>query len=207
MTRGIFDTWPMFATPRCVFCALPINSQKRATLHLNAYGARNPKAWAVLPFGTEDAALSHDACEHPAWGHGDMGYHVSLRRLADEGFEEWDHHLRQKTWWNPVIGIALQQAHALAVRLRRPLATGTANGGRVKVSPRVRAIVLERDGFRCRRCGASPDDGARLVIDHITPLAAGGQNTRRNLQTLCDRCNAGKAARAPHSHDLRERIP
>lgn len=70
------------------------------------------------------------------------------------------------------------------------------------ISPSLRAFVLERDGFRCRRCGSGPDDG-RLVIDHIDPVALGGGSEAENLQVLCDPCNAGKGAREPHPHDRR----
>lgn len=69
------------------------------------------------------------------------------------------------------------------------------------ISPVLRARILERDGFKCRRCGAGPKD-SRLVIDHITPVAAGGTNADTNLQTLCEPCNQGKADRLPHPHDL-----
>ena len=77
-------------------------------------------------------------------------------------------------------------------------------------SPSLRARVLERDGFRCRRCGARAADGARLVIDHIHPFSKGGATAFGNLQTLCVPCNLGKGARLPHAHDwdsARERSP
>ena len=69
------------------------------------------------------------------------------------------------------------------------------------VSYAKRALIMERDGFRCRRCGAGPRD-ERLVIDHIVPLALGDDD---NLQTLCPPCNQGKGARPPHPHDLEPR--
>lgn len=68
--------------------------------------------------------------------------------------------------------------------------------------PSVRAQVLERDGFRCRRCGTGTQFGARLVIDHIHPFSKGGKTKIENLQTLCVECNAGKRDRLPTSHDL-----
>lgn len=70
------------------------------------------------------------------------------------------------------------------------------------VLPAIRAYVFERDGFRCRRCGNGPDD-ARLLIDHIVPIARGGAGNPGNLQTLCEPCNIGKADRAPSDHDRR----
>lgn len=202
-------TWPMFVQPRCIFCALPIDGKRPAVLHLNAYGAKNPRSWWTAPFACEDAALSHEACEHPEWGHGDMGYQIALARLVNEGLEEWQAHLRGKLWFTPNHDDALQQAYALAVHaVRRSLATPT--GSRRSAAPRetipasVRAAVLERDGFRCRRCGHTTDHGVRLVLDHIEPVAHGGSNHIANLQTLCEPCNAGKSDRAPHAHDRRE---
>ena len=62
-------------------------------------------------------------------------------------------------------------------------------------SLRLRFRVLARDGFRCRVCGRSPavEAGVLLHVDHIIAWSAGGSSTLDNLQTLCDRCNLGKA--------------
>lgn len=73
---------------------------------------------------------------------------------------------------------------------------------RSSLSPSQRTRIMQRDGFRCRRCGAGPDD-ERLVIDHVTPVSMGGTSHDQNLQTLCTPCNQGKADRLPHPHDLR----
>ena len=56
----------------------------------------------------------------------------------------------------------------------------------------MRFAVLQRDGFRCRYCGASGDSRS-LHVDHITPVAAGGENEFENLATACQSCNAGKS--------------
>jgi hypothetical protein len=60
------------------------------------------------------------------------------------------------------------------------------------VNWRLRALVLMRDQARCRLCGASPADGAKLHVDHVKPWSRGGDTTLDNLQILCDRCNVGK---------------
>lgn len=59
---------------------------------------------------------------------------------------------------------------------------------------RLRFEVFKRDGFACRYCGAQPPD-VTLVVDHIVPVAAGGQTTIDNLNTACETCNQGKAAK------------
>lgn len=64
--------------------------------------------------------------------------------------------------------------------------------GRQPISDRIRHEVFKRDGYRCRECGASKDEGATLEIDHIIPIAKGGTNDIDNLQTLCKKCNRGK---------------
>jgi len=60
---------------------------------------------------------------------------------------------------------------------------------------RLHFLVMRRDGFSCRTCGASPakSPGVDLVLDHIVPWEKGGETTIDNLQTLCRRCNSGKS--------------
>ena len=64
------------------------------------------------------------------------------------------------------------------------------------VGDRLRFKVLKRDNFKCVICGTSPavDESVALHIDHIKPVACGGESTLENLQTLCSRCNLGKGA-------------
>lgn len=59
---------------------------------------------------------------------------------------------------------------------------------------RVRMEVLKRDGRKCACCGATPDDGVKIHVDHIKnrrdfPSLALDKN---NLQVLCEVCNHGK---------------
>jgi 5-methylcytosine-specific restriction endonuclease McrA len=57
----------------------------------------------------------------------------------------------------------------------------------------LRFDVFTRDGFRCRYCGASADDGAILHADHVIPESKGGPTTLENLVTACIDCNLGKS--------------
>jgi len=54
----------------------------------------------------------------------------------------------------------------------------------------VRLLVWQRDGGQCVKCGSRE----RLEFDHIIPLAAGGSNTERNIQLLCEACNRSKGS-------------
>lgn len=58
---------------------------------------------------------------------------------------------------------------------------------------RQRALVLMRDGATCRMCGARPEHGARLHVDHVVPWSKGGETVIENLQILCEQCNVGKS--------------
>lgn len=66
---------------------------------------------------------------------------------------------------------------------------------RPKIKPSKRRAVMARDGHRCRNCGRQGTVENPLTVDHIVPLSHGGNNERRNLQTLCWRCNLRKAER------------
>ena len=55
----------------------------------------------------------------------------------------------------------------------------------------VRFDTFRRDGFTCQYCGRRPPD-VTLQIDHIQPIAEGGDNEPMNLITACAACNAGK---------------
>jgi len=65
---------------------------------------------------------------------------------------------------------------------------------RSSVSKKLRFKILHRDHSKCRRCGRTPDDDVKLVIDHIIPVEWGGATEEGNLWTLCEECNLGKKA-------------
>ena len=69
-----------------------------------------------------------------------------------------------------------------------------ARGMRKAVNEKVRYEVFSRDGFRCKACGRTTDDGVKIVVDHIRPVDWGGTNDISNLITLCEECNRGKKA-------------
>lgn len=65
---------------------------------------------------------------------------------------------------------------------------------RKSLSKSVRFEVFKRDNFTCQYCGAAAPDVV-LHVDHINPVAGGGENDIMNLITSCEPCNAGKGAR------------
>jgi hypothetical protein len=61
------------------------------------------------------------------------------------------------------------------------------------ISPKIRFEVFKRDAFTCQYCGAKAPD-VILQVDHISPVAGGGDNDIVNLITACRGCNGGKGA-------------
>lgn len=63
---------------------------------------------------------------------------------------------------------------------------------------KLRAIVLQRDGYTCQMCGRGQEDpdaldpnrNTRLQVDHIDQQ---GENVESNLRTLCSACNEGRS--------------
>jgi hypothetical protein len=64
----------------------------------------------------------------------------------------------------------------------------------MSVSKRLRYEVMARDGFACRYCHR---DDVALEIDHVIPVALGGQDVPENLVAACMACNRGKASTNP----------
>lgn len=65
---------------------------------------------------------------------------------------------------------------------------------RIHISKSKRFEIFHRDGFICQYCGRRPPD-VILELDHIRPVAEGGESCDENLATSCDDCNRGKAAK------------
>jgi hypothetical protein len=63
---------------------------------------------------------------------------------------------------------------------------------RKSISSKIRLLILERDGYRCRLCGKTAKD-TQLEVDHKIAVANGGTDSLDNLWTLCLECNRGKS--------------
>ena len=56
-----------------------------------------------------------------------------------------------------------------------------------KVYEQLRKEVLRRDGWRCQSCGAM----SNLEVHHKAFRSQSGEDSERNLITLCSGCHAG----------------
>jgi len=67
--------------------------------------------------------------------------------------------------------------------------------GKRSINWRLRFLVMRRDSFKCKICGASPatNQEVQLHVDHIISWSKGGKTIIENLQTLCSICNIGKS--------------
>ncbi len=66
------------------------------------------------------------------------------------------------------------------------------------ISAKLRAEVLDRNGFTCQMCGLTPGEidpetrrKVRLHIGHIVDKNIGGKDELANLRALCSTCNQG----------------
>lgn len=66
------------------------------------------------------------------------------------------------------------------------------------ISAKLRAMVLDRNGFTCQMCGLTPGEidpatnrNVRLHIGHIKDKSHGGKDELSNLRAVCSTCNQG----------------
>ncbi|MGK2903149.1 MAG: HNH endonuclease [Mycobacterium sp.] len=84
---------------------------------------------------------------------------------------------------------------------RKHAAARRAKLAEVVVEEVLHSVVFERDRYTCMLCGIKCDPEAGRwasnlpTLDHIIPLAHGGEHSYGNTQTLCRRCNCRKGDR------------
>ncbi|MFF4933731.1 HNH endonuclease [Streptomyces griseofuscus] len=82
-------------------------------------------------------------------------------------------------------------------------------------SARIRRLVMDQDGSRCRICGLGPDDTyyedgerVRLTIGHLVPQerlkSRGARDDLSNWRTECSRCNETMRDEVPDPEQLDE---
>jgi rubredoxin len=136
---------------------------------------------------------------------GGAPYEIDAERIRrPEDALWWLHHLGEKEWIGmdgPAVAALIEKLASLKgwalyadviSEHQAPPAKAEVSEERAKMTPAMRWDVIKRDGWRCRACGFSVQDGAHLHVDHIQPVSKGGKTTPGNLQTLCSVCNMGK---------------
>jgi hypothetical protein len=124
-----------------------------------------------------------------------------LRDAAGPGVSEWARRvreLREDEGW-PILthndSTALKPGQYL-LQEKPPEREGVsfARG----ISAKLRAEVLDRNGFTCQMCGLTPGDidpntgrKVRLHMGHIKDKSLGGRDELSNLRALCSTCNQG----------------
>lgn len=112
---------------------------------------------------------------------GKLNFRFSLNFEAEKvSHIKWYH---QDTWIRIINGFIL------------PLKPKKNKPSRSPIPGVLRHEVFQRDGYRCRECGATNLETS-LEVDHIIPVAQGGTDELKNLQTLCTACNRAKGNRA-----------
>lgn len=126
--------------------------------------------------------------------------HVPVFLCTMEGRNYWQYMDRI---YSDNDGLGAQEVHALLMsrqqreqrKVDRAVAMMERQGAselarREFIPDDVRQFVFQRDGGRCRNCGATSE----LQFDHIIPVALGGSSEPENLQILCGPCNRMKGA-------------
>lgn len=126
---------------------------------------------------------------------------IQIRDAAGSGVSEWARRvreLREDEGW-PIL------THNDSTDLKPgqyllsadPPARVNVSVSRV-ISAKLRAVVLDRNGFTCQMCGLTPGEidpatgrKVRLHIGHIKDKSLGGKDELSNLQALCSTCNQG----------------
>jgi hypothetical protein len=123
---------------------------------------------------------------------------IQIRDAAGKGVSEWARRVREQEGW-PILthndSTDLKPGQYILVE-KPPKKTGVAFAQ--GISARLRAEVLDRNGFTCQMCGLSPGDidpatgrKVRLHIGHIKDKSLGGMDELSNLRALCSTCNQG----------------
>jgi len=165
--------------------------------------ASDPRHWRMFEFGRDD-----DGNEWVDIFWGGYAYPYELNRISRPEDLMWLLvHISEKEWKHFTGYRAAALIKAVAYRKgwpaygvaphpnEAPRPNPCATAERAKITAVLRYDVIKRDGYRCRACGFSVQDGAHLHIDHIVPISKGGSSAIGNLQTLCTACNIGKGAR------------
>jgi 5-methylcytosine-specific restriction endonuclease McrA len=117
---------------------------------------------------------------------GDFEYLLNRIKTLKEGQKRLQYHLNRLQKSNGITlrtnGKLIDRNNYLENRVKK---------NRTPLTKSIRHEVFVKDGFKCVECGAT-NQQTRLHVDHILPVAQGGTDELRNLQTLCEECNLAK---------------
>jgi hypothetical protein len=118
---------------------------------------------------------------------------AARKRLVDAG-------LIDKKWQPLAWEKRQMQSDGSASRVKRYRDKRESNGmGRGWDAFKFRAPLIERDGSSgCVYCGSN----GPTCIDHMVPIAQGGNDDLDNLAFACKGCNSGKAGRTPEQASM-----
>jgi 5-methylcytosine-specific restriction endonuclease McrA len=126
---------------------------------------------------------------------------IEIRDAAGSEVSEWARRvreLREDEGW-PILthndNAGLKPGQYL---LKEPPPTKSGVSFSRTISAKLRAEVLDRNGFTCQMCGLTPGEidpetsrKVRLHIGHIVDKNIGGKEELSNLRALCSTCNQG----------------
>lgn len=126
---------------------------------------------------------------------------IELRDAAGAGVSEWARRvreLREEEGWRIITNndsVSLKPGEY--VLKEKPSQKRDVAFSRC-ISAKLRAEVLDRNGFTCQMCGLTPGDvdpntnrKVRLHVGHIKDKSLGGKDELSNLRALCSTCNQG----------------
>jgi len=126
---------------------------------------------------------------------------IELRNAAGSGVSEWARRVRElredEKWPILTHNDRADLKPGQYLLMSSPPEEGGVSFSR-PISARLRAEVLDRNGFTCQMCGLTPGDvdpatgrKVRLHIGHIKDKSLGGLDELSNLRALCSTCNQG----------------
>jgi 5-methylcytosine-specific restriction endonuclease McrA len=126
---------------------------------------------------------------------------IQIRDAAGTGVSEWARRvreLREDEGWPILTHNDTTELKPGQYILREKPPEKSALAFTSSISAKLRAEVLDRNGFTCQMCGLTPGDidpytgrKVRLHIGHIIDKSLGGKDELSNLRALCSTCNQG----------------
>lgn len=99
--------------------------------------------------------------------------------------------------------IHLDRRHAIEQsRLNDRSSRRRARKANATIETFTRHEIIERDHRTCHICGRTDLADTEIHLDHVIPLAKGGDHSRANVKVACATCNIRKGATAPSDQSV-----